>query len=249
MIKEIFKQALYRPLFNLLTFFAYLVPGHSIGWSIIFLTLLVRLALWLPSAKALKAPLQMRQYSAEIKQLQDRYKNDRAAQAQALMAFYKEKGINPLSGCLPLLIQLPVILILYRVFVAGLGSSRLDLLYSFTPHVDQISNIFLGIDLAKPDRIILPALAAILQFIQTRHYNQLNPTQTAGSDPTAAMTKQMQYIFPLMTYFIALSLPAGLALYWSTTTLFSLIQQIYVTRTFQPTTSGTVAVTVRTKKK
>lgn len=248
-IKAFLKVILYQPLFNIMVFFAWLIPGHSIGWGIIFLTLLVRLALWAPSLKTIKTPILMRQYQDDIKEIQDKYKADRAAQSQALMAFYKEKGVNPLAGCLPLLIQLPILLILYRVFITGLSNVREDLIYSFTPHIGTVNAMFFGINLAHPEKIFLPAIAAILQFLQAKHMQMLNPPAASGSnDPTAMMSKQMTYIFPFMTFFIALSLPAGLALYWSATTLFSLLQQIYVAKTFKPVVSK-VAVTVRSKKK
>jgi YidC/Oxa1 family membrane protein insertase len=249
MIKAFFKTILYKPFFNLLAFFAYLVPGHSLGWAIIALTLLVRALLWVPSMKAMKAPLQMRQYQEEIKALQERHKADRMAQSQALMAFYKEKGINPLSGCLPLLIQLPIIIILYRVFIAGLHDVRPDLLYSFTPHLNTLNTHFFGIDLSHPNRVVMPILAAGMQFLQSRHLAKLNPTTSAASanDPSAMMTKQMTYLFPIMTFVIALSLPAGLALYWASTSLFTLIQQYFVAETFKPTKKATV--TVREKAK
>lgn len=249
-MKEFFRIILYKPFFNLLMLFVWIFPGHSIGWGIILLTLLVRFLLWTPSAKALIGPLKMRQYQPQIKEIQDRYKDDRPAQAQATMAFYKEKGINPLSGCLTLLIQLPIILILYRVFIAGLGLPRPDLLYSFTPNF-ALNPHFLGIDLAHPDKLfILPLLAGVLQFFQTRHMSQLTPPAPSGknADPSAMMMKQSQYLFPAMTFFIALRLPAGLALYWSVTTAFSLVQQLYLARHFHPETTASVSVQVRAKK-
>lgn len=245
-IKNFLKTILYKPFYNLLLFFAYIIPGHSMGWAIILLTFIVRGLLWVPSVKALQAPMKMRQYQDEIKQLQEKHKADRTVQAQALMAFYKEKGINPLSGCLPLIIQLPVILILYRVFIAGLKTFRPDLIYSFTPHLTTVNVMFLGADLSRPERIFLPATAAILQFLQTRHYNALNPTTPKKDDPQAMMMKQMQFIFPIMTFIIALSLPSGLALYWSATTLFSLLQQIYIARSYKEETPK-VRISVRSK--
>jgi YidC/Oxa1 family membrane protein insertase len=249
MIKDFFRIILYQPLFNLLVFFAWLVPGHSIGWAIILLTFLVKLILWIPSRKSIEAPLQMREHQPEIKKIQERYKDDRTAQSQALMAFYKEKGINPLSGCLPLLIQLPVIFVLYRVFIDGLNSLRPELIYSFTPHLDSINALFFGIDLTKPDRFVLPLVAAILQYFQARHLQKLNPpTASNSNDPAAIMAKQSQYLFPIMTYFIAFTLPAGLALYWSANALFSVFQQVVVAKSFKPK-EPTVQVTVRSKKK
>ena len=247
-IKDAIKVVLYKPLFNILMLFAFIIPGHSMGWAIILLTIIVRLLLWVPSVKSLQAPLKMKQHSKELKAIQDKYKDDKQAQSQATMAFYKEQGINPFSGCLPLLIQLPIIFVLYRVFIAGLGNLRSDLLYSFTPHVDVINSIFLGINLAKPDRIFLPVIAAVLTFFQSRQATMMN-AQPNSNDPTAMMSKQMQYLFPAMTFFLALSLPAGLALYWSITTLFSIFQQYYVMKNFKANGSGTsgVEVTVRQK--
>ncbi len=250
-IKGFFKVILYKPIFNLLVFFAWLIPGHSVGWAIIIVTLLVRLALWHTSLKTLQAPLQMREHAPELKKIQERYKDDKQAQAQAQMAFYKENGINPLGGCLPLLIQLPILIIMYQVFRTGLTAIRPDLIYSFTPHLSTINANFLGINLLHPDKLwILPILAGVAQFFQARHMQKLNPVAASGNanDPTAMMNKQMIYLLPLMTFFIARSLPAGLALYWIATSVFSLAQQVYVAKTFKPKATKAV-VTVRSKKK
>jgi len=247
MIKEFFKTILYQPLFNILVFLAWLVPGHSIGWGIIGLTALVRVALWVPSMKALTAPLKMRQHQDEIKAIQEKYKDDRTAQAQALTAFYKQQGINPLSGCLPLLIQLPILFILYRVFFDGLRGQRLDLLYAFTPHPEALNTIFFGVNLAEADRLVLPLLAASSQLLQSWYTMKLNPQPTSKDDPTAMMNKQMIFIFPIMTYFIASRLPSGLALYWIATSAFSLLQQLTVQRRFAQ--KPTATVTIRQKKK
>lgn len=249
MIKEFFKTTLYEPLFNLLVFFAWLVPGHSIGWAIILLTILVKVVLWVPSLKSIQTPILLRLYQDEMKAIQERYKDDRAAQSQALMAFYKEKGVNPLSGCLPLLIQLPVVLILYRVFMVGLSDLRPDLLYSFTPRLDSINASFFGLDLAAKDRFILPLLAGVFQYFQARHLQRLNPpTTTNPSDPSVIISKQSTFLFPIMTFFVTFSVPAGLGLYWVTSTALQLLQQVYVEKTFRPT-QPKVSVSVRSKKK
>ncbi|QQG49753.1 MAG: membrane protein insertase YidC [Candidatus Berkelbacteria bacterium] len=247
-MKEFLKVILYKPLFNLLVFFAWLVPGHSIGWGIILLTVFVKVLLWKLQNKSLRAPLQMRAYQDELKAVQEKHKDDRAAQGQAVLAFYKEKGINPLSGCLPLLIQLPIILILYRVFIAGLNASRPDLIYSFTPHIETINTMFFGIDLAKPEGWILPIIAGVAQLLQSRHYAQLTQSPTgSANDAAAMMNKQMVYLFPIMTFFIARSLPAGLAVYWIASTLFQFVQQYYVFKTFK-LPEAKVKLTVREKK-
>ena len=245
-MKAFFKAVLYTPLFNLLVFFSWLVPGHSVGWAIILLTILVRIILWLPNSKALKSQLYMRSHQDELKKLNELYANPQE-RAKAQMTYYKEHGINPMAGCLPILIQLPILYILYLVFMAGLHDIRPDLLYSFTPHLDTVNARFFGIDLATKDRFFLPVITALLQYAQTRYNQKLMPLPTDKNDPAAMMTKQMMYLFPAITYFIGSTLPAGLSLYWATTTLFQIGQQAYVTKKFVAEPAKRVEVTVRKK--
>ena len=246
-MKELLKTILYTPLFNLLVFFSWLVPGHSVGWAIILLTIVVRIILWAPNNKALKSQLYMRSHQDELKKITEKYDNPQE-RAQAQMAYYKAHGINPMAGCLPMLIQLPILYVLYLVFMAGLRDIRPDLLYSFTPHLDTVNAHFLGINLAGKDRFFLPVVAALLQYVQTRYSYKIMPVSTAKNDPSAMMTKQMMYLFPAMTYFIGSTLPAGLSLYWATTTLFQIGQQVYTTKNFvaKHSTKG-VEITVRKK--
>ncbi|MEK7202001.1 MAG: YidC/Oxa1 family membrane protein insertase [Patescibacteria group bacterium] len=245
-MKALLKAVLYTPLFNLLVFFSWLVPGHSIGWAIILLTIVVRTIIWVPNSKMLKSQLYMRSHQDELKKLNEKYDNPQE-RAKAQMAYYKEHGINPMAGCLPMLIQLPILYILYFVLIAGLKDIRPDLLYSFTPHIDAVNAQFLGINLAGKDRFFLPVLAALLQFAQTRFNQKLTPISAAKNDPAAMMTKQMMYLFPAMTYFIGSTLPAGLSLYWATATLFQIGQQAYITKKFVAKPSKGVEVTVRKK--
>ena len=245
-MKELLKTILYTPLFNLLVFFSWLVPGHSVGWAIILLTIVVRIILWAPNKKALKSQLYMRSHQDELKKITEKYDNPQE-RAQAQMAYYKAHGINPMAGCLPMLIQLPILYVLYLVFMAGLRDIRPDLLYSFTPHLDTVNAHFLGINLAGKDRFFLPVVAALLQYVQTRYSYKIMPVSTAKNDPSAMMTKQMMYLFPAMTYFIGSTLPAGLSLYWATTTLFQIGQQVYTTKNFVAKPAKGIEITVRKK--
>lgn len=247
-IKNFFKAILYTPLFNLLVFFTWLVPGHSVGWAIVLLTFLVRAILWVPNSKALESQLYLRSHQTQLNDLIAKYP-DPKERSTAQMAYYKEHGINPLAGCLPLLIQLPILIVLYRVFIAGIHDIRPDLLYSFTPHLSTVNAHFLGINLANKDRIFLPIIAALLQFVQTRYNQKMMPAPAPTGDTpdvSTMMTKQMTFLFPAMTYFIGSTLPAGLSLYWATTTLFQLGQQYYTIKTFKPS-GPRVEVTVRKK--
>ena len=145
------------------------------------------------------------------------------------MKLYREKGINPLGGCLPLLIQLPVIFGMYRVFLNIFKTENLTLLYSFVPHPATINHLFLGVmDISMPSHIFALA-AGLLQFFQVKLSTPALATGHAGQ-PMAGMNKQMMYLFPVMIIVISWNFPAGLALYWITTTLFSIGEQLYLRR-------------------
>jgi len=228
-LKSILKAILYRPLFNALIFLVWLVPGHYVGVAIIVLTVIIRIILLPSSLKATRAQKKMRDLQPEIQELQAKYKGDKQKQSQELMKFYQQNKINPISSCLPLLIQLPILLILYYVFRNGLSTARFDLLYTFMPRPDFINTSFLGINLASPERFVLPVIAGALQFVQGW---QLTPPKQPGKgqDMSAMVSKQMLYLMPVFTIFIGGRLPAALVLYWIITTLFAVGQQWWVFR-------------------
>ncbi len=262
-IKLILKTILYKPLFNALIFLIWLIPGHNVAWAIIILTIVIRIILLPPSLKAARQQKKLRDLQPKIQEIQEKYKDNKEKQAQAMMEFYKTHKVSPLGSCLPLLIQLPILIVLYYVFLNGLGFERFDLLYSFTPRPDVIKTIFLGIDLAKPERWILPVLAGGLQYIQSR---QMMPPSKSNqkNDMSQMLSKQMLYIMPLFTVIIAGQFPAAMPLYWIVTTLFGIGQQWWVDREnptkiesgeIEPqakkenkTKKGGVEVTVRRKK-
>lgn len=231
----IYNEILFRPLFNLLVAITDFLPTHSVGIAIILVTIIVRLIL-LPSSlhqakQQQKNQAKMATLQKELKNIQEQHKNDKAKRAEATMALYRKAGINPVSGCLPLLIQLPILIALYRVFLIGLGSDTFHYLYSFVPVPGQLQSVFLGIDLSQPG-LYLGVLAGIAQFIQMRFFNPTPPTNpgmdASSEQMMASMQRNMMYIFPVMTVFIALQLPAALALYWFTSTVLALGQQIII---------------------
>lgn len=247
-IKYILKLILYKPLFNALIFLVWLMPYHNVGLAIIILTIIIRLILLPSSMNATRQQKRMRDLQPEIAEIQAKYKDDKQKQSQELMAFYKENKINPLGSCLPLLIQLPILLVLYYVFMNGLSTARFDLLYGFTPRPEFINTMFLGLDLAKPDRWILPIIAGVLQYFQSRQIMPAPPKdQAKGQEMQAAISKQMLYLMPIFTVIIAGRLPAALPLYWAVTTLFAVVQQWYV---FRPAKGeGTKLDVIRNKDK
>lgn len=228
-MKAFLKLILYKPLFNALIILVWLIPGHNVGWAIIVLTIIIRIILLPSSLNALRQQKRMQELQPAIQALQDKYKGDRHKLAEAMTSFYRENKINPLGSCLPLLIQLPILIILYYVFINGLDTNRFDLLYSWAPRPETIQTLFFGLDLAKPDRWILPIIAGGLQFIQSW---QIMPKTKPGERQQMAqmMSRQMLYLMPVFTIFIAGRFPAALPLYWAVTTLCSIGQQWWVFR-------------------
>jgi len=242
-IITIFNELLYRPLFNALVLLYEYIPGADLGIAIIILTILIKLLFYPLGTKSIKSQKSLTELQPKIKELQEKYKNDKEKQTKELMELYKKEKINPFSGCLPILIQLPVLIAMYRVFWGGLEPSRLSLLYSFIPSPGEISSMFLGfIDLARStsfiaengvkiylwQNIFLVLLVGILQFLQMKFISP--KTQKKTNDFSSQMQKQMMYFMPVFIVVIFWSLPSALSLYILTTTLFTIVQQYIITK-------------------
>ena len=227
-ITLLYNDVIYRPLLNLLVFFYNIIPGHDVGIVIIVVTIVIRLLLAPSFHKSLKNQKAMNDLQPKLNEMRERLKDDKEGQAKAMMEIYKEHKINPLSSCLPLVIQLPILIGLYQVFRIALGGHSLTGLYSFIPNPLNISPYFLHlVDLSKPSWVF-GVIAGLAQFWQSKI---MMPKNTAGQDMTMkAMSVQTTYVLPLISVFIALKLPAGLPLYWIVTTLFAVGQQYYIIR-------------------
>lgn len=232
MLSTLFNEVFYRPLFNALVVLYQTAAFYDLGVAIIILTVLLRLALWPLAKKALQSQKELTALQPEIKKIQAQYKDNKDEQMKRVMALYKEKKVNPLSGFLPVFIQLPVLFALYRVFFAGFKEESLAALYGFVPNPGAMHHIFLGtIDLAATHNIVFAVMAGALQFYQSRMMLKDQLTRQKGApqnDFSAHMSKQMVYIMPGVIAFTAYILPTGIALYLVVATLFSIIQQFYV---------------------
>ena len=232
-MKEIIRQVLYIPLVNLLIFLIWLIPGHSAGAAIIILTVLIRFILIIPSRKATQSQLKMREIQPKVDEIRRLYPDDRQKQSLEMMELYKRENVNMFGSCLPMLIQLPVLLGLYYAFSNGLDPSRVSLVYDFVPRAAVIDKTFFGIDLTKPDHTyILPILAGVIQFIQTK---MMTPKRTKDNktDPSVAMQQNMVYMFPILTIMISRSFAAALPLYWAVSSIFSTVQQYAIMKRSQ----------------
>ena len=148
---ELFNTVLTEPLFNLLVFLYNNIPGNDFGIAIILLTILIKLALLPLSHQAIKGQKALQDLQPKMEVIKKQYKNDKEGQAKAMMELYKAEKVNPLSSCLPLLIQLPFLLAVYQVLIKGFHPESLGLLYSFVQNPGFINHISFGfLDLFSP---------------------------------------------------------------------------------------------------
>jgi len=224
---------LYQPLFNALVFLYQFLPGKDFGVAVIVLTIIIRVILYPLMLKSIKSQKILSELQPKIQEIQQKYKNDKEKQTKEMMGLYQKEKINPFGGCLPLLVQLPILIALYRVFWKGLEPEAMKHLYSFVFNPGQINPSFLGLmNLAEPS-LVLAFLAGIFQFFQTKMLMPKNkPVQKKDqmSQFSNMMQKQMLYFFPIFTVFILWKLPSAIGLYWLITALFSILQQYLVLR-------------------
>jgi len=201
------------------------------GVAIILLTVLIRAALWPLQKKTIDAQKKMKELQPQIAEINKKYKDDRQKRGMETMRLYRENKANPASSCLPLLIQLPILWAVFRVFRDGFKIETLNKLYSFIAKPEVIDKFLLNIhyfDLSQPN-IVLTVLTAAVQFWQTK---MLSTTKPAIGSPgakdegmQAILNKQMIYMMPVITLIIGLRLPSGLMLYWLISTLLMGVQQ------------------------
>ncbi len=230
----ILKTIFYTPLYNIFVVFLS-IPGIDAGLAVVLLTCIVKLALFPLSKKALRSQIQMKEIEPEIKKLKEQYTDDQATLAKKTMELYKARGINPFSSFVVILIQIPIVFSLYHIFSSGAVSTiDTSILYSFVSVPDSVHTIFLGFFDILVKNHYLAAITAITQFIQA--WLQPIPVQAkkAGDAPSfqhdfaRSMSMQMKYIFPVIVFFITFNLPAVIALYWITSNMFTIVQEIFL---------------------
>lgn len=208
-----------------------LIP--DVGVVILIITILIKLILYPLTKSSIKSQKALTDLQPKLNELKEKYKDEKQRVAQETMKLYKENKVNPFASCLPLLIQLPILIALYYVLQIALKGDQFGLLYSFMHNPGSINKISLGIfDLGKTS-YVLAVLAGGAQFWQSwmmmrKRVKKPVPTPAKDEDTMAMMNKQMLYFMPIMTIFIGFSLPAGLTLYWFLSTLFTALQQLMV---------------------
>lgn len=212
------------------------------------------------SKKQIESQKKMQELQPKIREVQEKYKNDKENQSRALMDLYKNHKTNPFSGCLPTIFQLIFLVAIYRVLFnisnSGLLVSENDL-YSFVANPGQISRFFLGlvdlsrsvdlknIALSNVPHLILVLLAAFSQYFQTKMLMAKQPAVSKNQknqDFSQVMSQQMLYLGPVLTLFIGIKFPAGLALYWLVSTVFTIVQQYQLEKNSEESTAGKTSI-------
>lgn len=245
MLTTIWNTILIFPITNLFLFFHKILG--SFGLAIVGVTIVSRLFLWPVMVSSIKTANIQKELLPELNALKEKYKDDKKKLAEAQGQLYKDKGINPASGCLTQILQLVFIIALYSVLrlvldaktpeaVAKINSA----LYSTWLYVSgAINTKFLYFDLTKPDPYyILPVLSGLAQFAYSKLMNAPLKKEAELAEKTVAKTddisynmqQQMLYTMPVMTVIIGLKLPAGLTFYWFLSTLLSLFQHLLIVR-------------------
>ena len=241
MIKSLFTNFVFDPLYNGLVFLIDIIPGGDVGIAVILLTIIVKFILFPLSIKAVKTQIIMREIEGPLKEIQEKYKDDKQKQSVEIFALYREKGVNPFSSILLILIQLPIIFGLYWVFFkGGLPEINAEILYAFVSVPSVVNMDFLGVIDMAGRSFFLALLAGVTQYIQAK-YSLPAPNKpkdaenpTFKEDLARSFHLQMRYVLPVIVFFISYTISAAIALYWATSNIFTIIQEWYVRSYIRP---------------
>jgi YidC/Oxa1 family membrane protein insertase len=229
----LWQTALYQPIYNALILFVSFFP-HDLGLSIIILTIIIRTLLLLPNQKALRSQKKLQELQPKIASLKEKHGNDKEKIALETMSLYKEHKVNPFGSCLPILIQLPILIALFYVIQTGLDVSNQYLLYGPLQNFDItiINTNFLGIlELTKINFIALPIIVGALQYLQMRMSlarKKKKADQKPASSEMDIANRTMTVTMPLMIAVFTASVPAGVGLYWAFSTIYGIGQQYVI---------------------
>jgi YidC/Oxa1 family membrane protein insertase len=243
MLKTLWNVVLYKPLYNLLVLLLILFGGNA-GVAIIILTLLVKAVLLPFTAKTIKSQVAMKAIEPKLQKIREEHATDKQLQTKKTFELYKEHKVNPFTGCLLLLIQLPIIIALYRVVLGGFVIHP-ELLYGAVHFPSHVSTMFLGFDITQKS-LIFAIVVAGLQFLQgwlstrktsaTSSALSIKKEETTKDNMQASLQKsmqmQMKYFLPVMVGFISFSLPAAIGLYWATNILVTIAQEYYIRKRY-----------------
>jgi YidC/Oxa1 family membrane protein insertase len=230
-MSSLFNEILYKPLFNALIGLYNTVALEDLGLAIIFLTIFIRVVFFPLFHASLRHQRLTQELQPHIKEIQKKHKDNKEAQTKAVLELYAHYKANPLTPIILILVQLPVLFVLFKIFNGGVTQESLSLLYSFVHEPKTIHYTLLGlIDLGEKS-FYITALATGLQYLQSKlSLPPLKPGQELNQ--AEKIGRNMVYIGPVITAVVLFNLPAAIGLYWLTTTIFSIFQQVIVNKLF-----------------
>ncbi len=228
----------FDPVYNGLVFFIDILPGGDVGFAIIALVVVVKTILLPLSIKAVKTQRIMREIGPKLNEIKEAHKDNREEQAKAMMAVYRDAGLNPFAGIFVVLLQIPILIALYFAVYSGGGVAlpaiNVELLYGFIP-VPQIVNMnFLGLLDITEASVLLAVLAAATQFLQVKFAMPPLPAPEPGKTPDMKddimrmMQVQMKYLLPPLIFFVSYTTSAAIALYFVVSNLVAIVQELII---------------------
>jgi YidC/Oxa1 family membrane protein insertase len=233
---DLFRELVYIPIYNLLVFLIDTIPGADLGIAVIAVTLAIKFILMPLSLVAVKTQKAMRVLEPLLKELREKYKDDKETQARELFALYKKHNVKPFASILLLFIQIPIVLGLYLV-CSEVATHPLytDLLYSFIQAPEHVTTLFLGFFTVAHSSIALALFAGFTQYLYARYAIPVPEKSTATSPSMQEefgrmMAVQARFMFPVLIALFSYA-SGALALYFAASNLFMVVQE-YIARTF-----------------
>ncbi len=240
MFNALWHNVFFDPIYNSLVFFIDVVPHGDVGIAIILTVVFVKLILLPLSLKAIRTQIIMREVEPRLKELKEKFKDNKEEQARKMLELFQEYKLNPLMSVVLLFIQIPIIFALYFAVYKGGGIPLPDintaLLYGFIPTPEAVNMHLLGILDITSKNLPLAFLAGITQFIHTRMSLPALPPRPADAAPdfkedfTRSMHVQMRYVLPVIIVVAAYSISAAIALYFTVSNLMAIFQEYVVRR-------------------
>ena len=232
----------YQPIYNILIFIIDNITFGDVGFAIILVTIIVKLVLSPLTYKSIKSQILMKRMEPELKKLKKDFPN-KEEQARKTFELYKKYGTNPFSGCLVILLQLPVIFALYYVFYKGISIDT-SIIYSFVQAPAILHTNFLGLIEMGKQSLFLGIFAGVTQFIQgylssplkakkleiVKEVGAIEEPKTFQEQLSDSMQMNVKYVLPVFIAFVAWKISAGVALYWIVSNIFTIIQEWYIRR-------------------
>lgn len=240
-MSSIYHTLVFDPLYNGLILLVDLLPWIDAGVAVVIFTIIVKLILFPLSKKAVVTQLKMKSIEPELSALKEKYKDDKNLYAKKTLELYKANGVNPFASIFLILIQLPIIFALYQIFVKGFETVNTDILYSFVKVPAMISENFLGLVDISEKNIVLALLAGVTSYLQIKYSMPIAPKTPPKENMTKeekfrhdlgrSMNIQMRFMLPALAFFVSWTISGVIAIYWITSNVFTIAQELVIRRT------------------